>query len=269
VTIHQWLAAVADLPRRDCEHLLSVVAGISHAQILAFPDTAIDPEHQLQLQAGVAALRKGQPLAYVLGREGFWSLELEITPQVLVPRPETELLVELTLGLAPAGARVLDLGTGSGAIAIAVAHSRPDLEVTAVDRSVQALEVARRNAERHGVSVEFLISNWCEALLGTWQVVVCNPPYIAAEDPHLPALQHEPQSALVSGPQGLDDLQQVIKQARAHLHPGGHLILEHGHNQAAAVRDLLRAAGYGAVRTFRDLADIERATLGCWGTEAR
>lgn len=267
MNIGEWLASVADLPRRDCEHLLSAVTRTSHAQILAFPETAIAALHQARLQDAVADLRAGIPLAYVLGREGFWNLELEVTPAVLVPRPETELLVELTLALAPQQARVLDLGTGSGAIAVAVAHARPDLKVTALDRSTAALEVAQRNARRYQADIEFVVSNWCAALTGQWQIVVSNPPYIAADDPHLPALNHEPRNALVAGHQGLDDLQQIINQSPEHLCRGGYLILEHGYNQAPLVRQMLITAGFEAVRTVKDLADIERATLGCWGKE--
>lgn len=267
MTVGQWLAAAADLPRRDCEHLLAGITGISQARIIAFPDTPITAEHLAELDDAAADLRAGKPLAYLLGREGFWSLQLDVTSAVLVPRPETELLVELTLELAPRQSRVLDLGTGSGAIAVAVAHSRPDLHVTAVDRSHAALDVAQRNARRYQVNIEFLVSNWCEALTGRWQCIVSNPPYIAAGDPHLPGLTHEPQEALVSGPQGLDDLQQIIQQAPEHLSPGGHLILEHGFNQAEQVRHLLQTAGFSAVRSVKDLAGIERATLGCWAGE--
>ncbi len=265
-TVGQWLAAVADLPRRDCEYLLCQALGLSNAQILAFPDTPICAAEQARLQQATQQLRAGIPVAYVLGYEEFWSLRFEVSPDVLIPRPETELLVQLALELTPAGGSVLDLGTGSGAIAVAIAHTRPDVEVSAVDRSTAALAVAARNAARHRVKVNFCASNWLQALRGGWHTIVCNPPYIAAGDPHLPALSHEPQHALVAAAQGLQDLQAVITQSPPYLNPGGYLILEHGYNQAEKVRHMMEQGGYSNVHTRRDLAHIERATLGCWGT---
>ncbi len=268
--IGRWLRSVADLPRADCEALLSTLTGWSRAQILASPERLIAADDLPRLSAGVAALRDGQPLAYVLGCAGFWTLELEVTPAVLIPRPETELLVELTLALAPPAARILDLGTGSGAIGLAVATSRADLQVTASDRFPAALEVARRNAQRCQANIDFQLSHWFEGFLdragsdARWHLVVSNPPYIAANDPHLPALRHEPRAALVSGSDGLDDLSAIIRAAPARLYPGGYLLLEHGYNQAAAVRALLSEAGFAEIHSHRDLAGIERVTVGCW-----
>jgi release factor glutamine methyltransferase len=261
-TIGQWLNQTEDLPRREVEILLSEITGMSQARILAFPETPIQPRHQAQLHQASAELRAGTPLAYVLGHQDFWTLRLQVTADVLIPRPETELLVELALELSPRGGSVLDLGTGSGAIAIAVAHSRSDLQVAATDRSVAALEVARANARRYAVDIEFTASDWFERLTGRFNLIVCNPPYIAVNDPHLPELAAEPSTALVSGAEGLDDLARVIAQARNHLTDGGHLAVEHGYDQASEVRRLMYTAGFENIRSVKDLAQIERATIG-------
>jgi release factor glutamine methyltransferase len=208
----------------------------------------------------------GEPVAYLTGRREFWSLDLEVTPDVLVPRPETELLVERALAVlagvqAPA---VLDLGTGSGAIALAIASTRPDAAVTATDASPAALAVAERNARRLGISnVSFRAGDWYAALdRGRFDVILSNPPYVAAGDPALAALAHEPLRALVAGPDGLAALAAVAAGARERLRPGGWLLVEHGAGQGAAVRDLLTRAGLASVATRADLAGHERASEG-------
>ena len=262
-TVADWLGEAADLPRDECIALLCEITGLSHARILAFPDTPLEPSQLQQLQQARAALKTGIPLAYVLGHEDFWTLRLEVSADVLIPRPETELLVELALEHTPPEGRVLDLGTGSGAIAIAVAHSRGDLQVTATDRSAAALAVAQANASSHEVDINFIHSDWFTELTGSYHTIVCNPPYIAAGDPHLPALKAEPECALVSGLDGLDDLRQVIGKAPQYLVPGGMLAVEHGYDQAPAVRELMEQAGLADVHSVKDLAQIARATLGC------
>jgi release factor glutamine methyltransferase len=263
-TVGQWLTATADLPRRERDLLLSELTGLTRARVLAFPETPLQSQQVAALHQACEALRGGTPLAYVLGHQDFWTLRLQVCSDVLIPRPETELLVELALELAPRRASVLDLGTGSGAIAIAVAHSRRDLQVTAVERSPAALEVARGNAQRHAVAIEFIAGNWFENLSNTFDVIVCNPPYVAADDPHLQDLAAEPLEALAAGPQGLDDLERVISQAPQYLASRGYLAVEHGYDQAEAVRTLMRTAGFVDVRSVKDLAQIERATLGCF-----
>ena len=260
--IGQWLEQAADLSKRDRELLLSEITGLSQARILAFPETPLDTHELDRLQRAHQALRAGQPLAYVLGHQDFWSVRLVVSTDVLIPRPETELLVELALQLAPEAGRVLDLGTGSGAIAVAVAHTRSDLAVTATDRSTAALAVARRNARRYATNIEFIESDWFDQVSGRYDMIVCNPPYVAADDPHLPDLAAEPQTALVSGAQGLDDLGRVIAEARNYLATGAYLAVEHGYDQAARVRNLMHTAGFDNVRSAKDLAQIERATIG-------
>lgn len=217
------------------------------------------------------ALRRaaGEPLAYLVGHKEFYGLPLQVDARVLVPRPDTETLVDwalerLALPGMPDGARVLDLGTGSGAIALALKKTRPALDVTSVDASAAALDVARGNAARLGLSLQFIHGNWLENVSGHFHVIASNPPYVADDDSHLPALRHEPRSALAAGPDGLDDLRAIIAQAPAHLHPQGWLLLEHGYDQAAAVRDLLARRGFAQLSSRTDLAGVARCSGGCW-----
>ncbi len=216
----------------------------------------------------VARREHGEPVAYLLGRRGFWTLDLETTPAVLIPRPETELLVEQALMRIPAdrSAHVADLGTGSGAIALAIARERPQASVVATDASEAALAVASANAVKHGIgNVEFRHGDWLMPLAGErFDLIVSNPPYIAAGDPHLLQgdLRFEPQNALASGDDGLDAIRIIVRDAPAHLLPGGWLLLEHGWEQGGAVRDLLRNAGFVDVATERDLEGRDRVTRG-------
>jgi release factor glutamine methyltransferase len=211
---------------------------------------------------------RGEPVAYLTDRRAFWSFEVEVGPDVLIPRPETELLVELALAAIPDmdGVAAADLGTGSGAVAIALALERPPWRVVATDASPGALVVARRNVERLGVrNVELREGHWAAALGDErFALIVSNPPYVAARDPHLlhGDLPGEPRSALVAGPDGLDAIRALVPGAAAHLEPGGWLMLEHGPDQGAAVRALLVAAGLTEVRTVRDLGNRDRVTLG-------
>lgn len=211
----------------------------------------------------------GEPLAYLVGSKEFYGLQLQVDARVLVPRPDTETLVDWALETLavpgmPAGARVLDLGTGSGAIALALKKNRPALDVTAIDASAGALAVARRNAQRLGLDVRLIEGSWFENVSGPFDLIASNPPYVAAGDPHLAALTHEPQSALAAGPDGLNDIRSIIAQAPAHLRGQGWLLLEHGYDQAGAVRALLVAQGFGQVQSRRDLAGVERCSGGCW-----
>ena len=228
---------------------------------------ALSAQEQAQFQNGLERLHKGEPLAYLTGMQAFHGLDLLVTPDVLVPRADTETLVDwaLSLPLPHAPIAVLDLGTGSGAVALALKHQRPAWAVHAVDQSLGALRVAQANAEQLQLDVHFRQSDWLQSVTGTFDLIVANPPYIARGDPHLPALAHEPSTALVSGPKGLDDLQTIATQAMAHLKPGAWLLLEHGYDQAQAVCALLRGQGYGQVQSRNDLAGIARCSGGMRG----
>ncbi len=211
------------------------------------------------------------PLAYLIGQRGFYGLELHVDARVLDPRPDTETLVDWALQLLPSfpphsAPRVLDLGTGSGAIALAIKHQWPQAQVDAVDASAEALAVARQNAAHLGLEVAWCVSDWFEAVAEQepWHLLVSNPPYIAEGDVHLAALRHEPRSALTSGPEGLDDLRQLIHQAPLHLVSGGWLLLEHGYDQADAVAQLLQERGFVQVQARHDLAGIARCTGAQW-----
>jgi len=205
---------------------------------------------------------QGEPVAYITGHKDFFGLTLKVDARVLDPRPDTETLVEWALELLPSGqpARVLDLGTGSGAVALALQQQRPAAQVTAVDASADALAVASANAQRLNLSVQCVLSHWMDDVPGPFELIVSNPPYVAEGDPHLAALTHEPLQALASGPDGLDDIRQIIAHAPSRLAPGGWLLLEHGWDQATAVQALLRTAGFVQVQSRRDLGGIERCT---------
>lgn len=255
--------------RLEAELLLAHALGKPRVWLYAHAGDAVDEAAQAAFAALLTRRLAGEPIAYLTGRRGFWSLELEVTPATLIPRPETELLVELALARLPAEARarVADLGTGSGAVALAIARERPQAWVFATDASAAALAVARRNAGRLGlVHVAFAQGDWCRALgdAHDFDLIVSNPPYIAVGDPHLGEgdLRFEPATALASGADGLDAIRNIVRDARAHLRPGGWLLFEHGYQQGAAVRALLAAAGYRQVFTARDLEGRERVSGG-------
>ena len=219
-------------------------------------------DQQTRYQQALRQLLDNMPLAYLTGVQAFHGLDLQVTPDVLVPRADTETLVDWALSLGLDQASVLDLGTGSGAIALALKHKRPAWTVQAVDQSTQALAVAQKNASRLQLDVVFTQSDWFSRVQSKFDLIVANPPYIAQGDPHLPGLVHEPPSALVSGPLGLDDLQAIVDQAPTFLKAQGWLLLEHGYDQAAAVCDLLRQKGFTQVQSRDDLAGIARCSGG-------
>ena len=255
-------AAAAEL---DAEVLLAHILGVPRARLRSHPEAPVSAACQARYLEAIARCAGGEPLAYLTGRREFWSLDLGVTPAVLIPRPETELLVERALVLGTAAeARVADLGTGSGAVALALARERPRWHIVATDVSAAALAVARANAAELGAArVEFLEGSWLAPLTGRrFDLLVSNPPYVAAGDPALAALSFEPQLALTPGPDGLAALRTLARAAPAHLAPGGWLLLEHGATQGAAVRAELVAAGLAHVRSHRDLAGHERMTEG-------
>lgn len=264
------LGGVSGDPRREAEVLLGAALGRSRAWLLANPaERILDCDATDRYEAFVTRRMHGEPVAYLLGEKEFWSLPLAVRPGVLVPRPETELLVERTLEhfAADAGFNALDLATGSGAVALAIAHDRPRCRMTATDVSPVAIETTRANAARLGLGarIEALQGAWYEPVAGrSFDLIVSNPPYIAADDPRVePGVRrYEPAEALFSGPTGLEALQAIVADATRHLCKGGWLIVEHGDRQGAAVRALFERAGFTAVRTHRDLAGRDRCTEG-------
>lgn len=260
-------ALTLGLERLDAQLLLLHVLGQpqhNRAWLLAH-DTDLLPETAQAQYLELARRRAGgEPLAYITGHKEFFGLDLLVDARVLDPRPDTETLVEWALEVLAAvpKASVIDLGTGSGAIALALKHSRTDLQVSAVDASADALQVAQTNARRLQLPIAFMSGSWLTNVNGRYDAIVSNPPYIAAQDAHLAALTHEPLQALASGTDGLDDIRQIIRQARAHLRPGGWLLLEHGYDQSVAVRGLLIKAGFEAVQSRCDLSGIERCSGG-------
>ncbi|MCB1842298.1 MAG: peptide chain release factor N(5)-glutamine methyltransferase [Halioglobus sp.] len=275
-TVRELLARSVELPpdsaRRDAEILLCHTLGRSRSWLYAWPEAEVAAQQQAVFEQLLARRAAGEPVAYLTGTREFWSLALKVTDATLIPRPETEILVEWALALPlPSGASVLDLGTGSGAIALALASERPAWQVTAVDSSAQALAIAADNAACHGLSrVRFLPSDWFAALPGErFNLLLANPPYIDAADPHLQRgdVRFEPRAALVAPEGGLADIRRLIDGAAEHLLPGGWLLLEHGSEQGASVRALLQDAGFFAPQTRLDFAGLERISGGCLHAE--
>lgn len=262
------LAASSPSPRLDAEVLLMHVTGLTRTALITRAQEPLLPEHEERLHKLLTRRACGEPVAYLTGRREFWSLDLCVTPDVLIPRPETELLVEQALAHIPDDAEwtVADLGTGSGAIALAIATERPHCRLIATDNSVAALAVARANATRLGIAnVEFRHGEWLKPLAGMrFDVIVSNPPYVRANDPHLTQgdVRFEPESALIAGADGLDTIRCIAADAVSCLRPGGWLLFEHGYDQAQAVRALLETHGYDRVASCRDTAGHERVTAG-------
>jgi len=260
--------ASTDSPRREAELLLCHVLDVGRAWLFAHDDAQIDPAQRERFEALLVRRAAGEPLAYLTGQREFFGLSFAVGAGVLIPRHDTEVLVEQALARLPRapGLDVLDLGTGSGAIALTLAHERPELSVTAVDASAAALGIAQANAQRLALQrVEFLEGDWFTPVAGRrFDLVVSNPPYIEDSDPHLEQgdLRFEPRSALASGTDGLDDIRRIVDSARRHLKSGGWLLLEHGHLQGDAVRGLLIEAGFDEVETVQDLEQRDRVSAG-------
>jgi release factor glutamine methyltransferase len=255
--------ARASIPLHEARLLLRHVLDLTPAAIGAHPERKVSPAETAAFRALTARRAAGEPVAYLAGRREFYGLDFQVTPAVLIPREETELLVDIALETkAP---RILDLGTGSGCLAIAVAKQLPRAIVTAVDAFPAALAVARDNAARHGVSIRFLQGDWFVPLAGErFELILANPPYVAERDPHLARgdVRFEPRSALAAGPDGLAEIRRIVAQAPAHLVPGGRLWFEHGYDQAQAVETLLAQAGFIDIEQRRDLAGILRVSGG-------
>ncbi|MEN4753183.1 peptide chain release factor N(5)-glutamine methyltransferase [Pseudomonas sp. Ps21-P2] len=273
MTIIASLLRSAELPdsptaRLDAELLLAAALGKPRSFLHTWPERIVSTEAAHAFDGYLKRRRTGEPVAYILGLQGFWNIDLEVAPHTLIPRPETEMLVETALELLPGAIphTLLDLGTGTGAIALSLAKDRPQWSVTAVDRVEEAVELAERNRQRlHLDNAKVFHSHWFSAVEGQrFDLILSNPPYIASNDPHLVEgdVRFEPSSALVSGADGLDDLRLIVSQAPVHLEAGGWLLLEHGYDQGAAVRELLLAHGFEEIKTRRDLGDHERITFG-------
>jgi release factor glutamine methyltransferase len=246
---------------RDARLLLAAATGFSEASVVAYPERELPAQARERFRDYVRRRRTGEPVAYILGRKEFYGLELSVNPTVLIPRPETELLVDLALQREFSSAA--DLGTGSGAIALALKRSRPKARVVGVEASAAALAMARRNAVRLGLDVELVHGEWLSAVEGQrFELIVSNPPYVAAYDPHLADLGFEPPGALVSGPDGLTAIREIVARAPSYLMSGGWLLLEHGMGQHFTVQELMRKAGLEELATWPDLAGIPRVSGG-------
>ncbi|SMG12262.1 peptide chain release factor N(5)-glutamine methyltransferase [Cedecea sp. NFIX57] len=259
--------AQSESPKRDAEILLGFVTGKSRTFILAFGETMLTPAQETELDDLLARRERGEPIAHLVGEREFWSLPLRVSPVTLIPRPDTECLVEhALLKLPTAPCAILDLGTGTGAIALALASERPDCAVTALDVVPEAVELAKMNADNLGITnVRVLQSHWFSALdAQRFALIVSNPPYIDEADPHLSEgdVRFEPKSALVAENHGLADLETLVSDSRRFLEPGGWLVLEHGWTQGESVQRLLRDAGFTEVATYKDYGDNDRLTSG-------
>lgn len=254
----------------DVEILLSHVLECSRSYLRTWPEKTLSPEQQAQFQKLIDRRQAGEPIAYIIGERDFWDMTLQVSTHTLIPRPETETLVEQALDKIPPDAhwQIADLGTGSGAIALAIARERPHCQLVATDISAAALAVARANATRHHVrNIRFVEGAWLAPLADEhFEMIVSNPPYVHPDDPHLQRgdLRFEPLSALHSTPDGLTDIRTICDTARRHLHPGGWLLLEHGFDQGPTTRACLTELGYQQVRTIEDLAHQPRVSQGCW-----
>ncbi|MCK9608419.1 MAG: peptide chain release factor N(5)-glutamine methyltransferase [Methylomonas sp.] len=264
------LSSVSESARLDAEVLLCHCLGKQRSFLRAWPEQQLNPAQTKQFWHLLEQRRQGRPIAYLTGVREFWSRTFNVTPEVLIPRPDSELLIELSLSLLPdkQACKIIDMGTGSGILAITLAAERPLAEVVATDISTAALIVARQNAEQLAVgNVRLLDSDWFNAVTDTdYDLVVSNPPYIACDDPHLQQgdLRFEPESALISGEAGLRDIRLLAEQARGYLKPQGHLLIEHGYNQPLQVQSILKQLNYRQVNTHLDLSDNPRVTSGIW-----
>lgn len=264
------LANTSDSPELDAEILLCLILEKNRSYLRSWPKKQLHAQQRLQFKALLKQRQHGTPIAYITGQREFWSREFKVSPDVLIPRPDTELLIELSLPLIPKdkSCKLIDLGTGSGAIAVTLAAERPYAQIIATDMSETALKIAKQNADYHHCrNIRFLHSVWfSEIAENAFDLVVSNPPYIAADDPHLQQgdLRFEPQSALVADENGLKDISQIAESACKHLKIGGHLLIEHGYNQKQQVQAIFESFGYANIQNHTDLGGNPRVTVGQW-----
>lgn len=260
------LKSHSETPRLDAELLIAAITEQPRTQLFAYPERQLTAAEEKQLKKYVNRRSKGEPIAYILGHKEFWSLDFHVTPDVLIPRPETEMLVEWALDNLPEKetCRVADLGTGSGAIAIALADERPNWIIDATDIFKKALKVAKQNADWYRVAnVNFYCGQWCQALPGkNYHAILGNPPYIASHDEHLQNLHYEPRSALSAGEDGLDAIRIIIREAKTYLSENGWLVLEHGYDQSDKIVELMKQNNYRDVKDYPDLAHMPRMIVG-------
>lgn len=260
-TLDLWLKNNRGNFNQELKVLACHFLKITKAELITKGDETISVDLARHLSASLGCLKKGIPLAYILRKKEFWSFELEVDKNTLIPRPETELIVEKSIKLAKEKGTVLELGTGSAAIAIALAKERPDLQITATDISPAALRVAKRNLFRHRLLLNLVLSDWYSAISGKWDLIISNPPYIAENDPHLISLREEPKIALIAGPTGYEALHYIIDGAKNFLTAGAYVIVEHGYDQAKQVRERFNKRQFSKVYSYKDLAQIERITV--------
>ncbi|HEY8218767.1 MAG TPA: peptide chain release factor N(5)-glutamine methyltransferase [Methylobacter sp.] len=264
------LAAVSDSALLDAEVLLCLALNKQRSYLRTWPDQQLQPEHLAAFKALLEQRQKGMPVAYITGNREFWSRDFQVTPDVLIPRPDTELLVELSLNLIPANepVKIIDLGTGSGIIAITLAAERPHAQISATDFSLAALRIAQLNADKHHISnIQFYRSDWFADIPDIkFNLIISNPPYIAEDDRHLQQgdVRFEPQTALCAADQGLRDIKTIADAARHYLEPCGHLLIEHGYDQQHQVQALFKDLHYDKVQTYTDLSGQPRVTYGQW-----
>ncbi len=263
------LKKCSDSAMLDAEVLLSFCLNKPRSYLKTWPERTLNQYQLKQFEQLLARRQQRTPVAYLTGQREFWSRDFTVSPDVLIPRPDTELLIEISLEILEGkhNPKILDLGTGSGIIAVTLALEIPQATVTATDISPHALKIAHGNACKHGAHVHFIQSDWLENINDMdFELIISNPPYIAANDPHLvhSDLEHEPVNALISADNGLNDLKKIAQQARHHLQEGGHLLLEHGYNQQSEIKKILTACHYSAVKTYTDLSGTPRATIGQW-----
>ena len=261
LTIETWLQENQSTFRSELRLLACKFLSLTKAELMTHSAECITPELVEYLSFNLKELKSGTPFFYLVGNREFWSLDLEVNSDVLIPRPESELVVEKAIEVVKQKGKVLELGTGSGAISIALAKERPDLWIVATDVSLKALQVAQRNINRHQCKIELIAADWFQGIRNTWDLIISNPPYVSEDDPHLFHLKKEPHMALVGGASGSEALHNIIDQVHRYLEEDGYILLEHGFNQATEIQQKLTSSSFAEVASYKDLNEIDRETI--------